>query len=60
MLGLVLFDADRRDRERNLDADVRRRQLLKALRDAPMPGAEPARSSAAPRRHATRVQATER
>jgi hypothetical protein len=59
MFELALFHVNRPERERDLDADLRRRRLLKMTRQASKLEAAPARSSGA-RRQATNVQATER
>jgi hypothetical protein len=59
MFELALIHLNQPDRERDLDADIRRRQLLRAARGASMADPAPTRSSGAPRQ-ASRVQATER
>jgi hypothetical protein len=58
MFELALFHVTRPDRERDLHEDIRSRQLLRVLTEAPIRAAAP-RSSAVPRK-AVRVQATER
>ena len=62
MYELALFHLNRSERERDLDADIRSRQLLKATRSESKSGsADPAPTrSSDPHRRAAHVQAAER
>jgi hypothetical protein len=62
MYELALFHLNRPERERDLDADIRRRQLLKATRSVSKSGGADSASTRAsdPHRRAAHVQAAER